>query len=107
MDGTSTVEVVIATATAAANGQNVGDISIIIPEGLANSLTSSAEAAADACSAVLLRKRDNDDWRRQTDTGKTADALSIKSIEEIKLTYSSTSLCCQFGHSGCSRGRVN
>ena len=78
MDGTSTVEVVIATATAATNGQNVGDISIIIPEGLANALQSSAEAAADACSAVLLRKRDNDNWKRVTEDGKTADTLSIK-----------------------------
>ena len=77
MDGTSTVEVVIATATVAANGQNVGDISIIIPEGLANALQSSVEAAVDACSAVLLRKRDNN-WKRVTESGKPTDSFSIR-----------------------------
>ena len=78
MDGTSTVEVVIATATVAANGQNVGDISIIIPEGLANALQSSVEAAVDACSAVLLRKRDNNNWKRVTESGKPTDSFSIR-----------------------------
>jgi hypothetical protein len=78
MEGTSTVEVVIVTATAAANGQNVGDISIIIPEGLVNALQSSAETAADACSAVLLRKRDSDNQKRVTEAGKNMDTLSIK-----------------------------
>lgn len=75
MDGTSTVEVVIATATAAANGQNVGDISIILPEGLVTALQSSSEAAANACSAIAQRKRDEDNWKRITDDGKTADTL--------------------------------
>ncbi|KIN00783.1 carbohydrate esterase family 3 protein [Oidiodendron maius Zn] len=74
MDGTSTVEVVVATATAAANGQNVGDISIIIPEGLAIALQSSAEAAADACSAVLLHDRDNDNRKRVTEAALTCAA---------------------------------
>ena len=71
MDGTSTVEVVIATATAAANGQSIGDISVILPEGLAVALQNSAETAANACSAVLKkRKRDNDNSKRVLESGK-------------------------------------
>jgi len=38
MNGTSTVDVVIATATAKENGQNIGDISVILPEGLVEKL---------------------------------------------------------------------
>ena len=41
MDATSTVDVVIATATAKANGQNIGDISVILPEGLVEKLKGS------------------------------------------------------------------
>ena len=78
MDSTSTVEVVIATATTAANRQNVGDISITIPEGLAIALQNSAEAAADACLAVLLYNRDNDNRKRVTEAGKIMNTLSIK-----------------------------
>jgi hypothetical protein len=80
MDGTSTVKVVVATATAAANGQNVGDISIIISEGLADALLSSAEAAADACSGILERRRDSVMWKRVTEAGKTVDTSSTNSI---------------------------
>lgn len=76
MDGTSTVQVVFATATAAANGQNVGDISVILPQGLSNALTKSVDTAIDACGAlatVMFRreigKREN--MRRQVDDGRT------------------------------------
>ena len=74
MDGTKTVHVVFATATAAANGQNVGDISAIIPEGLAVSLQSNVEAAASLCSA-LLRKRDDEVFKRVTEEGKIMKPL--------------------------------
>ena len=57
MDGTSTVDVVIATATAKANGQNIGDISVILPEGLADTLTNSMTTAINACGAVITKMR--------------------------------------------------
>jgi hypothetical protein len=75
MAGSSTVQIVVATATAAANGQNIGDISVILPEGLASALTNSAEIAANACGAtVKARKRDeanNRNMKRVTEAGKT------------------------------------
>jgi hypothetical protein len=81
MDGTSTVQIVVATATAAANGQNIGDISVILPEGLASALQSSAEIAANACGAILkLRKRDELDGnmkRTLTDGGKILRILKV------------------------------
>ena len=64
MEGTSTVQVVIATATAAAHGQSIGDISVIIPEGLAVSLQKSAEIALAACGQIGGKVR------RQADAGK-------------------------------------
>jgi len=66
MSGTSTIEVLIATATAAANGQNIGDISVILPEGLANALENSVQGAMSDCGGVPLRK-----GRRQTTTTTT------------------------------------
>ena len=66
MDGTSTVQVVIATATAVANGQNIGDVSVIIPEGLAVSLQGSVETAIAACGEVVGKVR------RQADAGNDA-----------------------------------
>ncbi|CZT12957.1 uncharacterized protein RAG0_16592 [Rhynchosporium agropyri] len=56
MDGTSTVQVLFATATAAANGHNVGDISVILPEGLANTLTKSIKTAIDTCGTLATTK---------------------------------------------------
>lgn len=47
---------VIATATAEANGQHVGDISIILPEGLSRALTKSMTTAIDACGALAAVK---------------------------------------------------
>jgi hypothetical protein len=75
MAGSSTVQIVAATATVAANGQNIGDISVILPEGLASALTSSAEIAANVCGAALkARKRDkanNRNIKRVTKAGNT------------------------------------
>jgi len=51
----------VATATAAANGQSVGDISIILSEGLAVALEASVETAVTACNMpvpVMGRIRD-------------------------------------------------
>ena len=62
--------VVIATAIAAANGQNVGDISVIIPQGLADALLDSVETAVDACGGVAGKARRDDtpaNIRRQID----------------------------------------
>jgi hypothetical protein len=80
MDGTSTVDVVIATATAEANGQNIGDISVILPEGLADALTNSMTTAIDACGGVVTKKmrreiesrESRENLRRQADAGKTS-----------------------------------
>lgn len=46
---TSTVQILVATATAAANGQSIGDISIILSEGLAAALQASVQTAVEAC----------------------------------------------------------
>ncbi|KAH8819032.1 Spherulation-specific family 4-domain-containing protein [Xylogone sp. PMI_703] len=80
MDGTSTVEVVIATATAAANGQNIGDISVILPEGLAVALKKSVNNAISSCGALKLRKRNIDEKivRRQTDEGNSIQSPSCE-----------------------------
>lgn len=80
IDGTSTVDVVIATATTKANGQNIGDISVILPEGLADALTNSMTTAIDACGGVVTKKmrreiesrESRENLRRQADTGKTS-----------------------------------
>jgi hypothetical protein len=56
IDGTSTVDVVIATATAEANGESIGDISVILPEGLADTLTNSMTTAINACGGVVTKK---------------------------------------------------
>ena len=61
IQGTKTIEAVVATATTASNGQSVGDISIILPEGLANSLKKSAIAAIDACDGFKKRQIRRDD----------------------------------------------
>lgn len=72
MDGTSTVEVVIATATAAANGQHIGDISIILPEGLADALETSVLTAINSCGAIVKKaRRDVALHRRQADAGES------------------------------------
>lgn len=55
---TSTVQLVVATATAAVNGQSVGDVSIILSEGLATALQASVETAVKACKIPGLRRRD-------------------------------------------------
>ena len=70
--GTSTVQVVVATATAAANGQSVGDISLILSEGLANALQGSVEAAITACNVLAKRglERHSLFGKRQSDSGK-------------------------------------
>lgn len=64
ISGTSTISIVIATATTAANNQDVGDISVILPEGLAAALTNSATTAVSACGS-LKRKRQMPKWSRQ------------------------------------------
>lgn len=71
--GTSTVQVVVATATAAANGQSVGDISLILSEGLANALQDSVEAAITACNVLAKRGLELPTvlGERQTDSGKS------------------------------------
>jgi hypothetical protein len=68
---TSTIKVVIATATAVANGQSVGDLSIILPEGFAGALQGSVTSGVEACNAVPAKLRR---WRprllrSQTDSG--------------------------------------
>jgi len=85
MAGSSTVQVIFATATAAANGQNIGDISIILPEGLATALQTSAEIAANACSALLkVRKRDQShlaNYRRQvTEAGEVFETRKKRTL---------------------------
>lgn len=69
ISGTSTISVVIATATAAANDQNVGDISFILPEGLASTLTNSASDAISACGS-LTRRRGVQFRRQESAAGK-------------------------------------
>ena len=68
MEGTKTIHAVFATATAASNGQSVGDISVILPEGLATSLKNNVENAANLCSAV--RKRDDASSKQIPEEGK-------------------------------------
>jgi hypothetical protein len=80
MNGPSTVQVVVATATAAANGQSVGDVSVILPEGLAVSLKNSVNTALTSCGGVKkVRRQDagNEIVRRQTDTGNEAQVHSM------------------------------
>ena len=60
MDGTSVVQVVVATTTAAANGQNISDVSIILPRGLAETLKNSVETALTACGGALGKVRRED-----------------------------------------------
>lgn len=57
---TSTVQIAVATVTEAADNQVVGDLSVIIPAGLAKALSDAANEAVNACNAlsVKLRKRD-------------------------------------------------
>lgn len=71
IDRILTVKVVIATATAAANRQNISDISIIILEGLADTLLSLAEAAAGTYGGILERRQDSDMSKRVTEASKT------------------------------------
>lgn len=52
---TSTVQLVVATATAAANGQSVGDVSIILSEGLAAALQASVQSAVQGCKIPGLK----------------------------------------------------
>ncbi|KAE9364360.1 hypothetical protein N431DRAFT_105536 [Stipitochalara longipes BDJ] len=74
IDGTSTVDVVFATATAEANGQNIGDISIILPEGLAGTLTNSVSTAIDSCGAVVTKRMRREIESREN-LRRTADAV--------------------------------
>lgn len=69
---TSTVKIVVATATAAANGQSVGDVSIILSEGLAVALRNSVIEGINACNAVptKLRRRDTNPLEEEADRGK-------------------------------------
>jgi hypothetical protein len=86
MDGTSTIDVVIATATAAANGQNIGDISIILPEGLADTLTTSIETAISACGDVVEKvRRDGANVRRQADASETISKCDFMDATELTL----------------------
>lgn len=57
---TSTVQIAVATATEAAGNQAAGDLSVIIPAGLAKALSDAANDAVTACNALStkLRKRD-------------------------------------------------
>lgn len=83
MDGTSTVDVVIATATAKANGQNIGDISVILPEGLINKLKDSMTTAINSCGVVTRKKRrgeveSRENLPRQADAGmKKPDVTTL------------------------------
>lgn len=76
---TSTVKIVVATATASANGQSVGDVSIILPEGLAVALQSSVTEGINACNAVpaKLRRRNMSLSKRQADEGKIPDIATF------------------------------
>jgi len=67
--------VVIATATAVVEDQGIGDVSIILPEGLAKSLESSVETAITSCGSVVKKKVRREDIelphvRRQIDEGR-------------------------------------
>ncbi|KAF7871778.1 hypothetical protein EAF04_003885 [Stromatinia cepivora] len=53
---TSTVQVVVATATADGNGQHAGHISMILPEKLVESMKDSFTAAAQTCNAVTAKR---------------------------------------------------
>lgn len=67
---TSTIQFIVATATAAANGQSVGDISILLGEGLAQDLQSAANDLISACGALTAKKRL---LRREIEYRQTAD----------------------------------
>ena len=71
----------VATATAAANGQSVGDVSVILPEALAAALQDSVGAAVTACNAVpaKLRRRNTGLLRKDADAGN-ALALSFANV---------------------------
>jgi hypothetical protein len=79
---TKTVGIAVVTATAAADGQSVGDIAVIVPELLANSLQNSAAAAVHACSALSakLRKRDGQFSRRDADAGMCLSGVFLPSV---------------------------
>lgn len=82
LEGTSTVQVIIATATAAANGQNIGDVSIIIPEGLSAALRDSVKAALSLCGEVLKKAR------RQADAGTMQRLILEARLTNIRLVLS-------------------
>jgi hypothetical protein len=56
--------------SAQANGQNVGDISVILSEGLSEALQGSIESAISACNSLVKRsdKRNAIKGKRQTDS---------------------------------------
>jgi hypothetical protein len=65
---TSTIQAIVATATAAANGQSLGDISLILPEGLATELLDFITTGTQQCGvAAKVRRRDD----KFNDEGKT------------------------------------
>jgi hypothetical protein len=74
VDGTtSTVQLSVAIATAAAEGVAAGDTTVILSEGLAQKLAQAAADAVKACNAVITKPRrsnDNDLVPRISDAGK-------------------------------------
>ncbi|KAG9236729.1 hypothetical protein BJ875DRAFT_524325 [Amylocarpus encephaloides] len=53
---TSTVQLSVATAAAAAGAVAVGDITVVLAEGLANKVAQAADAAVKACNAVNAKR---------------------------------------------------
>lgn len=54
---TTTVQVLVATATAASDGQSIGDVSILFSQALAQSLQDAAVVACQACNVGALNTR--------------------------------------------------
>lgn len=76
---TSTIQVVVATATADGNGQHSGDISMILPEKLVESMKDSFAAAAQTCNAVVVKRSKWKSYlsrREVADNGGTFPALN-------------------------------
>ncbi len=63
---TSTLTVLVETASAPANGQSVGDIAVVLPQALADSIQGSVNTAVASCGALNVKVK------RDINSGKSA-----------------------------------
>jgi len=107
VDGTtSTVQLSVATAAAAAGGVAVGDITVVLAEGLADSLAKAADAAVQACGALNAKRDINGLSRRATDDGKISTLQPIPPPCLNKRSSVLTIVFLQFCHACCLKAQT-